>query len=179
MPSRRRYAGMNTGRLDRFLPLVCLFALAPAEARAGAFPYWGLSFGTPQRAAAHLGVSFGRDIPGSDVDGLAIGTGPVIEGAVGMGGAKLGLGRSVLLPPEDSIRVFADLKAVGTRTWDKPRGASPHATYLGIEGGLSVAFVRVNLGLSKRVENKTRGANYLFTWGAGVQIRMGGKRKRA
>ncbi|MEO8361234.1 MAG: hypothetical protein ABI672_14475 [Vicinamibacteria bacterium] len=156
--------------------LVC--GLFPGAAHAKAFPYWGVSFGTPERTAAHLGVSFGRDIPG-DAEGFAIGTGPVVEVSAGMGGGSLGVGRSLLILPEDSIRVYADVKAVATRTWDKPRAASPHATYVGIEGGLSVAFVRLNVGVAKRVEQKTRGANVLFTWGAGIQIRIGSRRPSA
>lgn len=153
--------------------------LWPSSAGAGTFPYWGLSFGTPDRATAHLGFSFGDKIPSGADEGFAMGTGPVVEASVGMGAGRIGIGRSVLiLTEEKSLRVYGDLKAVATRTWDKPRGASPHATYLGVEGGLSVAFVRLSLGVSKRLEDKSRGANVLFTWGAGVQIRMGGSRRQ-
>lgn len=156
--------------------VLCLLALTllATPARAGTFPYWGLSFGTPERAAASLGVSFGDDIPSEAGEGVALGTGPVIEATVGMGGGKIGVGRSLLiLTDEKSLRVYADIKAVAGRSWDRPRGASAHATYLGAEGGLSIGFVRFSLGVSKRLESKTAGANVLFSWGAGVQIRLG------
>lgn len=161
-------------RLSGFLLLLPLFALAPADAQAGTFPYWGLSFGTAERTAASLGVSFGDRIPGEVEDGFALGTGPVVEATVGMGGAKFGVGKSVLvLTDAKSLRLYADWKAVATRTWDRPRGASAHATYLGVEGGLSLSFVRFTMGVSKRLEDKASGANVLFTWGAGLQVRMG------
>ena len=56
-------------------------------------------------------------------------------------------------------------------------GASAHGTYLGVEGGLSVSFVRFTMGVSKRLEEKAHGADVLFTWGVGVQIRMGGSKQ--
>lgn len=155
-----------------------LLLVLPAGAHAGTFPYWGLSFGTAERAAAHLGVSFGADIP-SEADGVAIGSGPIIEATVGMGAGTFGVGRSLLiLTDEKSLRVLGDLKAVATRTWDEPRGASRHASYLGVEGGLSISFVRFTMGVSKRLEQKTSGNNVLFTWGAGVQVRMGARSQK-
>ena len=150
----------------------------PAPARAGTVPYWGLLFGTPERATAHVGVSFGDDIPSGASEGFALGTGPVVEASIGLGAGKIGIGRSILiLTEEKSLRVYGDLKAVATRTWDKPRGASAHGTYLGVEGGLSVSFVRFTMGVSKRLEEKAHGADVLFTWGVGVQIRMGGSKQ--
>ena len=161
-------------RSTRLLCLLSLLLWFPPAARAGTFPYWGLSFGTAERAAAHVGVSFGDDIPSDGSEGFAMGTGPVVEASIGRGAGKIGIGRSILiLTEEKSLRVYTDVKAVATRSWDEPRGASPHATYLGVEGGLSVSFVRITMGLSKRLENKSSGASVLFTWGAGVQIRMG------
>ena len=150
--------------MRRWIPVVLLalpLALAPAPARAGTFPYWGLLFGTPERATAHVGVSFGDDIPSGASEGFALGTGPVVEASIGLGAGKIGIGRSILiliLTEEKSLRVYGDLKAVATRTWDKPRGASAHGTYLGVEGGLSVSFVRFTMGVSKRLEEKAHGA---------------------
>ncbi|MBK5254745.1 MAG: hypothetical protein JJE39_01800 [Vicinamibacteria bacterium] len=163
----------------RCMILAVLLTGLPSAARAGRFPYWGLSFGTSERAAAHLGISFGHDIPSEAGEGFALGSGPVVEAAVGMGGASLGLGRSILILTEGKpLRVYADVKAVTTRTWDRPRSASPHATYLGVEGGLSISFMRFTMGVSKRLERKDSGANVLFTWGAGLQIRMGRRQAR-
>jgi len=172
---------MTKALVRRWIPLAGLslaLAFLPSGARAGTFPYWGLSFGTPERAAAHLGVSFGDDIPSEASEGFALGSGPVVEATIGMGAGKIGVGRSLLiLTEEKSLRVYGDLKAVAIRTWDEPRGASAHATYLGVEGGLSISFVRFTLGVSKRLEDKARGANVLFTWGAGVQVRIGKPKK--
>ncbi len=170
MPKVRRFSG--------FL-LVSVLALIPSGARAGTFPYWGLSFGTSERAAASFGVTFGDRVPGDVSEGFALGTGPILEATVGMGGAKLGVGKSFLvLTDQKSVRLLADWKAVGIRTWDRPRGASAHATYLGLEGGLSLSFIRFNLGVAKRLEEKSRGANTLFTWGIGAQVRIGGSKPR-
>lgn len=172
---------MNQAPMRRWIPVVLLalpLALAPAPARAGTVPCWGLLFGTPERATAHVGVSFGDDIPSGASEGFALGTGPVVEASIGLGAGKVGIGRSILiLTEEKSLRVYGDLKAVATRTWDKPRGASAHGTYLGVEGGLSVSFVRFTMGVSKRLEEKAHGADVLFTWGVGVQIRMGGSKQ--
>ena len=166
-------------RSAALLALSLRFLLAPSEARAGTFPYWGLSFGTPERAAAHLGFSFGEAIPSDGSEGFAMGTGPVVELAVGLGAGKIGVGKSILiLTEEKSSRVYGDLKAVATRTWDDPRGASSHATYLGVEGGLSVAFVRLTMGVSKRLEERSQGADWLFNWGPGIQIRIGKAKKQ-
>lgn len=168
-------AWQSVALLALSLPLL----LAPSNVRAGTFPYWGLSFGTPERAAAHLGFSFGDAIPSDGSEGLAMGTGPVVEVAVGLGAGKIGFGKSILiLTEEKSLRVHGDLKAVATRTWDEPRRASAHATYLGVEGGLSVAFVRFTMGVSKRLEEKSQGADWLFNWGAGTQVRIGKAKKQ-
>jgi len=161
-------------RRSAALILPFLLLAAPSLARAGAFPYWGLSFGTPERAAAHLGVSFGRDIPGVGIEGFAMGSGTIVEAAVGMGSGTLGVGRSmVILTEEKSVRVIGDLKAIAVRTWKEPRSASANSTYLGVEGGLSVAFVRFTMGVSKRLEDRAAGDDWLFQWGVGIQIRIG------
>lgn len=162
----------------RSLVLVALLLSWPASARAGAFPYWGLSFGSPERAAAHLGVSFGRDIPGGGIEGFAMGSGTIIEAAAGRGAGTLGIGRSVvILTEEKSVRVLADLKGIAVRTWDEPRSASANSTYLGVEGGLSVAFVRFTMGVSKRLEDRPKGHDWLYHWGVGIQIRIGNPKK--
>jgi len=164
--------------LARLVVFACLLLAWPSSARAGAFPYWGLSFGSPERAAAHMGVSFGRDIPGGGIEGFAMGSGTIVEAAVGMGAGTLGIGRSVvILTEEKSIRVLADVKALVSRTWDEPRSASAHSTYLGVEGGFSVAFVRFTMGMSKRLEDRSEGDDWLYHWGVGIQIRIGKAKK--
>ena len=165
-------------RCARLLSVGLALALLPSAARAGTFPYWGLSFGTPERAAAHLGVSFGEGIPGAGTEGFAMGSGTIVEAVVGMGAGTIGIGRSmVILTEEKSIRVLADLKAMVSRSWDEPRSASANSTYLGLEGGLSVAFVRFTMGVSKRLEDRPEGNDWLYHWGLGIQIRIGKAKK--
>ena len=171
MAKLRRFSGFS---------VLSLLSVLSGAAEAGTFPYWGFSFGTSERTAVNFGVTFGASVPSDVSEGLALGTGPLIEGTVGMGAAKLGIGKSFLvLTGHKAVRLLTDWKAVATRTWDRPRGASAHATYLGLEGGLSLSFVRLNLGLSKRLERKSSGAGLLVTWGLGAQIRLGGARRAA
>ncbi len=162
----------------RSLVLLGVLLAWPAQARAGAFPYWGLSYGSPERTAAHVGVSFGDDVPGAGVEGFAMGSGTIVEATVGMGAGTFGIGKSlVILTEEKSVRVLADLKAIASRTWDEPRAASANSTYLGVEGGLSVAFVRFTLGVSKRLEERIEGDEWMYHWGVGIQIRIGKAKK--
>jgi hypothetical protein len=162
-----------------FLLAFVLLSGGSREAAAGTFPFWGVSFGTPERAALHLGATFGGDVPRGSDEGVSIGTGTVIEATAGLGAGKFGIGKSlIVLTDEKHLRVLADVQLVGTRTWHKPRGASAHATYVGVDGGLSVSFVRFSIGVSKRLEDKSRGANVLFNWSAGAQIRFGKSPKR-
>jgi hypothetical protein len=162
----------------RFLLAAALLLLCSGEARAGTFPYWGLSFGSPDRIAAHLGLSFGGDVPGAGTEGFALGTGTVVEAVVGQGSGTLGIGKSiVILTEERKLRLVGDLKAIGLRTWDEPRSASAHSTYLGIEGGLSLSVVRFTMGVSKRLEDRLEGDEWLYHWGVGIQVRIGNARK--
>jgi hypothetical protein len=162
----------------RSLFLAALLACWPSSARAGAFPFWGLSYGSPERWAGHVGLSFGDDVPGSGIEGFAFGTGTVLETTVGVGAGSFGIGKSlVLLTEEKHLRAVADLKGIVTRTWNEPRAASADSTYLGVEGGLSVTFVRFTLGVTKRIEERTRGDEWMYHWGVGIQIRIGGKKK--
>jgi hypothetical protein len=149
--------------------------MAPGSAHAGSFPYFGVSFGTAQRPALHLGASFGGDVPTSTYEGISLGSGTILEATGSTAAGKLGIGKSLLLlTDEKHLRVLTDLQFVGMRTWNDPGGASPRSTYLGLEGGLSISFVRLNLGVLKRVENRPRGSNVLFSWGLGTQFRLGG-----
>jgi len=162
----------------RFLALAALVLLWPSEARAGAFPFWGLSYGSLERWAGHLGLSFGYDVPGAGIEGFALGSGTIVEATVGVGAGTLGIGKSlVILTEEKSLRVITDVKAIVSRTWDEPRAASPNSTYLGVEGGLSVAFVRFTLGVSKRLEDRLEGDEWMYHWGVGIQVRIGKGKK--
>ena len=74
--------------MRRWIPVVLLalpLALAPAPARAGTVPCWGRLIRTPERATAHEGVSFGDDSPSGASEGIALGTGPVVEASIGLG----------------------------------------------------------------------------------------------
>jgi hypothetical protein len=163
----------------RFLAVAALMLSWPSPAHAGAFPYWGLSYGSPERWAGHIGLSFGDDVPGSGIEGFAMGTGAVIEATIGVGAGTFGIGKSlVILTDEKHLRAVTDLKAIVSRTWNEPRAASANSTYLGVEGGLSMSFVRFTLGFSKRLEERVEGDEWMYHWGVGIQIRIGKGKKR-
>jgi hypothetical protein len=123
-------------------------------------------------------VSFGDDVPGAGIEGFALGSGTVVEATIGVGAGTLGIGRSlVILTEEKSLRVITDLKGIVSRAWDEPRAASANSTYLGVEGGLSVAFVRFTLGVSKRLEDRVEGDEWMYHWGVGIQVRIGRGKK--
>jgi len=169
---------VSTRRIPVLLLPALLLLAAPSPARAGAFPYWGLSYGSPERWAGHIGMSFGGDVPGGGVEGVALGTGTVVEATIGLGAGTFGIGKSlVVLTEEKHVRVVTDLKAILSRTWDEPRAASANSTYVGAEGGLSVSFVRFTLGVSKRLEERVEGDEWLYHWGVGIQVRIGKAKK--
>lgn len=149
---------------------------SPAE--AGTLPYWGFQFGTPTRASAQFGVTFGDSVPerGGGVGDLSIGTGTIIEASAGAGGGKIGIGKSAMVLTDlKAVRAIADYRLTLGRTWAFPRGASAHATYAGLEGGLSLSLLRVSLGVSKRLETRPVGSNWLWNWGLGLQFGGFGK----
>ena len=170
----RRYPNMPRALiLQRLVLPILLSTFTPAAVSAGTFPYVGVSFGTPQRPAAQVGVAFGRNVPRGGAE-FEMGAGSIIEASIGRGAGQMSVGRSfLLLTDKNPVRLLADMRATISRTWDSPRGGSPHATYAGVEGGLSLSVVRLTLGVAKRLESRLFGANVLVTWGAGVQFRMG------
>lgn len=160
---------------------VLVLSLGAGRSEAGTLPFWGVQFGTPGRATFQTGLVFGSSVPerGSGVGDLSIGTGRILEASIGAGSAKLGVGKSFLVLTEmKAVRATADYRLTATRTWAFPRGASAHSTYAGIEGGLSLSVLRISLGVSKRIEQRSTGANWLWNWGVGAQFGGFGKGRR-
>jgi hypothetical protein len=170
-------------KLNRGSSIVALTLCLGAAGRgdAGVLPFWGVQFGTPGRATFQTGLVFGSEVPerGAGVGDFAMGAGRIVEASLGAGSAKLGLGKSFLVLTDlKAVRAIADYRLTATRTWAFPRGASAHATYAGIEGGLSLSVLRISLGVSKRIEDRPRGADWLWNWGIGAQFGGFGKGKR-
>jgi hypothetical protein len=65
--------------------------------------------------------------------------------------------------------VGGDVRAVVTRTWDNPRGASANSTYVGGEIGLFSGW-RVSVGYAKRISGPSTGNDHVITWSVGAEI---------
>ena len=91
--------------------------------------------------------------------------GVIVEGSGGQGGlrASVGLARFIEVSGLDA-RIVID------RTWSSPRDASPDSTYGGIEAGLSIAYVRVSVGVAHRISGPSGPDTTILTWGAAFQL---------
>jgi hypothetical protein len=98
----------------------------------------------------------------------------IVGGNVGSNGMQAWGGKPLDLPGGGNNGAL-DLRAVITRTWDNPRGASPNSTYVGGEVGWLglVGFFgasRLSVGYAKRVSGPSPGDGHLLTWGVGYEI---------
>jgi hypothetical protein len=145
---------------------LCLW---PATARAQAsipnptapllFP--AVQFGAPARVTGGLGVL----IPFGDNRSAARGQGLMVEGSAGQSGMRGSIG------PLFFHEYFGlDARAVVQRTWGDPLNASTDSTYLGVEGGMSIAYVRVSIGVAQRLAGPEGPHATILTWSAGVQV---------
>ena len=128
----------------------------------------GAQFGTPTNALAGGGVLF--DIGGRD---YTSGAGPLVMAGVGIGGFRIGGGVGGLAPEGPALATGVDLQVVASRTSDRPRHASAHATYLGVEAGLVITDVRLTLGFAHRLTGAVGELRNILTWSVGVQIPIG------
>ena len=90
--------------------------------------------------------------------------GIVVGGSVGVNGMKVSGGLAGLSTDGDK-----DVRAVVTRTWTDPRGASANSTYLGGEVGFGLLW-RVSVGYAKRVVGPSTADDHIVTWGLGVDV---------
>jgi hypothetical protein len=92
------------------------------------------------------------------------GVGTIIGGSVGKNGMQVWGGRKLL--------GFggADFRAVLTRTWDKPSGASANSSYVGGEVGFGGLVGRLSVGYAKRIAGSSTGAGHVVTWGIGMEV---------
>ncbi|HEX5068665.1 MAG TPA: hypothetical protein VFV78_00510 [Vicinamibacterales bacterium] len=93
-----------------------------------------------------------------------------VEATAGRGGARLAAGLARRTREDGHPSLFGqDVLVSVMRTGASPREADAHATYLGIEAGLTVLGVRLGLGVAHRLTSAGTKAT-VFTWSAGVQI---------
>jgi len=151
------------------IALVALFALAgaayaqqPAQPHASSDVLFlpAVQYGGPLRISGGLAVF----VPIGD-RGTSRRQGVVIEGSGGQGGARLSAGLARF------IEAFGlDARAVLNRTWSSPLGASPDSTYGGLEAGLSIAYVRVSVGVAHRISGASGPDATILTWGVALQL---------
>jgi hypothetical protein len=120
-------------------------------------------YGTPLRnaAGAALFIVRGR---GQCEDGICVWPGFQATAHVGAGGWRMGAG------PAWGPLFGADVQVTATRTSSAPRGAAPNATYLGLEAGYQLLFVRSSVGVGRRVDGPAGPRRTIVTWNLAVRI---------
>jgi hypothetical protein len=147
--------------------LLLALALPLAQAKpapAPGAPYFlllpSVSYGAPLRTAANFAVF--RSNPNPRQEQLIEGW--MADAGVGQGGVRVSAGLARYL------EYFGlDLRGAITRTFGSPRAATPRATYAGVEGGMTIAYVRFTIGVAHRLGGSGDKAT-IFTWSGGVQI---------
>jgi len=139
--------------------LVAFLALT-GEARAQALFLPSAQYGGPLKISGGLAVF----VPIGETR-TEFRQGIEVEGSAGQGGARASVGLARFL------EAFGlDARAVLTRTWSSPRDASPDSTYGGIEAGVSIAYVRVSVGVAHRIAGASGPDATIVTWGAALQL---------
>jgi hypothetical protein len=135
---------------------------SPAKRQASDFQAVFLdgNYATPVRWNLGAALFFSHD----DIKNSDGGSGLIVGGSVGAGGTQVWAGKALL---GDVGNV--DFRAVVTRTWDNPRGASPNSTYVGGEVGWGLG-VRLSVGYAKRIRGPSTGDGHIVTWGVGLEI---------
>jgi hypothetical protein len=119
-----------------------------------------VSYGAPLRTAASFAVFRSNPNPKQEqqIEGW------LVEAGIGQGGARISAGHAGFL------EYFGlDVRGVLTRTFASPRKATPRATYAGVEGGMTIAYVRLAAGFAHRLTGSGERAT-IFTWSGAVQI---------
>jgi hypothetical protein len=124
-----------------------------------------VQYGAPMRISAGVSVF----IPTAASGGFRR-DGYIVEAAAGQSGARLSLGRVGYL------EYFGlDARAVFSRTWGSPLRASTDSTYAGVEGGMTIAYVRVSIGVAQRLSGASGQHGTTVTWSAGVHYPLHAK----
>lgn len=119
----------------------------------------GGQYGEPLRISA----GFATFLPvGKQV--YPIRSGVLVEGSAGQAGARASAGVARFLE-----YMGLDGRAVLSRTWGSPSGATPDSTYVGAEGGLAIWYLRFSAGVARRIAGPAGPHRTIFTWGAGLQ----------
>ena len=119
-----------------------------------------VQFEAPGRITAGLSVFIPTsDDPGTGRDGW------IVEARAGQSGGRLAFGRAGYLE-----YLGLDARAFVSRTWRDPLIASPDSTYLGADAGLTIAYVRVALGVAHRMAGPSGRYGTVLTWSAGLQV---------
>jgi hypothetical protein len=138
------------------LVITCLY---PARLQADGFQALVLdaNYAKPVRWNVGGSLALSHDDAKASEGGTAI----VVGGSVGRGGMRVWGGTAQ--PP------YGDFRAVVTRTWDSPRGASANSTYVGGEVGFGL-YGRFTVGYAKRISGPSTGGDHIVTGGVGLQI---------
>jgi hypothetical protein len=149
---------------------MCVASATPILAQDASPPhgdpvvFYDVHGGAPLRLSggAALLLPFGKI---TDDDNLARQNAVEIQASGGMGGARVAGGLAFLTGPFGPDVLFSV-----NRTWASPRGATAHATYLGLEGGYVWLILRVSAGVAQRVAGPAGPKATIFTWQVGAQV---------
>ena len=94
-------------------------------------------------------------------------SGFLIGGSVGTGGQQLAAGIGALVKDSYLLTYGVDFRGTLTGTRQSPLDATPNATYVGIEAGLTVSLLRVSAGYAHRVSGEPGPKGNRFTWPSG------------
>ncbi len=142
--------------------ILAIACLCPANVQASDFQAVFLdgNYANPVRWNVGASLFFSHD----DVKNSDGGSGLIVGGSVGAGGMQVWGGKALLGNVGN-----VDFRAVVTRTWDNPRGASPNSTYVGGEVGWGLG-VRLSVGYGKRIRGPSTDDGHIITWGLGLEI---------
>jgi len=114
----------------------------------------------PARLTAGLSVFFPtRAEGGFHRDGY------IVEARAGIGGGRVAVGRAGYLE-----YLGIDTRLFLVRTWNVPLNAPKDSTYAGVEGGVSIAYIRASLGVAQRLSGPSGPYGTVLTWSAGFQL---------
>jgi len=147
--------------LTRSAALALITCVCPATIEASDFH--ALLIDTNYAAPVRWNVGASLFLSHEDVGHSDGGTGIIVGGGVGKGGMQVWGGTAVLGGPN------ADVRAVITRTWDNPNGASANSTYVGGEVGFGLLW-RVSVGYARRISGHSTRHDQIITWGVGVEV---------